>query len=192
MGEVPWDGGRICVVHSGDVWSTVPSFGYGGCLSRVEQNGWSFAYMLASYLLIHVEREDEVGHSLVNSFSFWDRTSLDMWGSYTRQQVDIIHCCSADSIQDRLDHGSKHWPTPDWGCILNYSVVEKHKTMPRSGPVPQLILANFLRMLFLSPAFAFVLAMWSSVYLSVMLDCSPTYKDHVAVVKSTSNLFMFL
>ena len=26
----PWEGGRICVVHSRDGWTTGPSFSYGG------------------------------------------------------------------------------------------------------------------------------------------------------------------
>ena len=45
-----------------------PSVSYGCCLSGVEQNGRSYVYILASYLLVHFEREDEVNHSLVLAF----------------------------------------------------------------------------------------------------------------------------
>ena len=46
-----------------------------------------------------------------------------------------------------------------------YSAEEKHRTRAVLGIVlasaPQLVFANFLRMLFLTPVFALVLAMWA-------------------------------
>ena len=60
--------GIVLQIHSWDSWTTGLFFPYWCCLSQVEQS-WALNH------LVHVEREDEVAHSLVFSCSSWDRTS---------------------------------------------------------------------------------------------------------------------
>ena len=156
---------------SGDGWTREAVLECWRCHQGVQQSGGSCVLILASFWLDLARIEDAEGRCSYLSFSSWAETARLICGGAIPHNkyrsstlVGLRHPEMA--LQAAFRTGSIFEACDD---LLQtgdaYSAAEKHRARAVVrivlASVPQLVFANFLRMLFLAPVFALVLAMWS-------------------------------
>ena len=135
---IPWDWMRACVVLSGDGWPGGSIFECGRCHEGVQQ----------AVMRLSVGYVGAIQHNRYRSSTLVGLRHPEMALQAVSRTGSILEAC-VDLLQtgDAYSEEEKHRARAVVRIVLAY--------------VPQLVFASFLRILFMAPGFALVLATWS-------------------------------